>query len=414
MNKIYGCIGERLKHSFSKEIHNALADYDYRIIEVEREGLGEFASAADFAAINVTIPYKEMIMPYLYSIDGHAESIGAVNTVVNRDGKLYGYNTDFYGMSRLLLHAKVSVAGKKVLILGTGGTSKTAYAVVRAEGAREVVRVSRTGREDAVTYEEMYERHTDAQIVINTTPAGMFPSIFDKAIELDRFPSLVGVIDAVYNPLRTPMILEAKRRGIAAEGGLYMLVAQAVRASEIFIDTKYDERECERVYKRIVSEKENIVLIGMPASGKSTVGKILAKALGRRVIDTDKLIAERAGKDIPTIFREDGEAKFRELEAEVIREVASETGVIIATGGGAVLRSENTDALRENGRIYFIDRPLERLMPTDNRPLSSTKEDIEKRYHERYKIYTEAADVRVWANCFPKAVAEKIMKDFKK
>ena len=414
MNKIYGCIGERLKHSFSKEIHNALADYDYRIIEVEREGLGEFAAAADFAAINVTIPYKEMIMPYLYSIDGHAESIGAVNTVVNRDGKLYGYNTDFYGMSRLLLHAKVSVAGKKVLILGTGGTSKTAYAVLKAEGAREVVRVSRTGREDAVTYEEMYERHTDAQIVINTTPAGMFPSIFDKAIELDRFPSLVGVIDAVYNPLRTPMILEAKRRGIAAEGGLYMLVAQAVRASEIFIDTKYDERECERVYKKIVSEKENIVIIGMPASGKSTVGKILAKALDRRVIDTDKLIAERAGKDIPTIFREDGEAKFRELEAEVIREVASETGVIIATGGGAVLRSDNMDALRENGRIYFIDRPLERLIPTDNRPLSSTKEDIEKRYHERYKIYTEAADVRVWANCFPKAVAEKIMKDFKK
>ena len=414
MNKIYGCIGERLKHSFSKEIHNALADYDYRIIEVEREGLGEFATAADFAAINVTIPYKEMIMPYLYSIDGHAESIGAVNTVVNRDGKLYGYNTDFYGMSRLLAHAGVNVSGKKVVILGTGGTSKTAYAVLKAEGAREVVRVSRTGREDAVTYEEMYERHTDAQIVINTTPAGMFPNIFDKAIELDRFPSLVGVIDAVYNPLRTPMILEAKRRGIAAEGGLYMLVAQAVRASEIFIDTKYDERECERVYKRIVSEKENIVLIGMPASGKSTVGKILAKALGRRVIDTDKLIAERAGKDIPTIFREDGEAKFRELEAEVIREVASETGVIIATGGGTVLRSENMDALRENGRIYFIDRPLERLMPTDNRPLSSTKEDIEKRYHERYKIYTEAADVRVWANCFPKAVAEKIMKDFKK
>ena len=414
MNKIYGCIGERLKHSFSKEIHNALADYDYRIIEVEREGLGEFATAADFAAINVTIPYKEMIMPYLYSIDGHAESIGAVNTVVNRDGKLYGYNTDFYGMSRLLAHAGVNVSGKKVVILGTGGTSKTAYAVLKAEGAREVVRVSRTGREDAVTYEEMYERHTDAEVVINTTPAGMFPNIFDKAIELDRFPSLVGVIDAVYNPLRTPMILEAKRRGIAAEGGLYMLVAQAVRASEIFIDTKYDERECERVYKRIVSEKENIVLIGMPASGKSTVGKILAKALDRRVIDTDKLIAERAGKDIPTVFREDGEAKFRELEAEVIREVASETGVIIATGGGAVLRSENMDALRENGRIYFIDRPLERLMPTDNRPLSSTKEDIEKRYHERYKIYTKAADVRVWANCFPKAVAEKIMKDFKK
>ena len=414
MSKLYGCIGEKLKHSFSKEIHNALADYDYRIIEVEREKLGEFATAGEFAAINVTIPYKEMIMPYLFTIDEHARSIGAVNTVVNRDGKLYGYNTDFYGMSRLLAHARVDVSGKKVIILGTGGTSKTAYAVVKAEGAREIVRVSRTGREDAVTYEEMYQKHTDAEVVINTTPAGMYPNIFDKAIELDKFSSLVGVIDAVYNPLRTPMILDARKRGIAAEGGLYMLVAQAVRASEIFIDTKYAEIECERVYGKIVSDKENIVLIGMPASGKSTVGKILAKMTGRRVIDTDKLIVERAGKDIPTIFREDGEAKFRELETEVIKDAAKETGVIIATGGGAVLKSENVDALRENGRLYFIDRPLENLMPTANRPLSSTREDIERRYRERYGIYTNAADVTVKANCFPKTVAEKIMKDFSK
>ena len=414
MSKLYGCIGEKLKHSFSKEIHNALTDYDYRIIEVEREKLGEFATAGEFAAINVTIPYKEMIMPYLFTIDEHARSIGAVNTVVNRDGKLYGYNTDFYGMSRLLAHARVDVSGKKVIILGTGGTSKTAFAVVKAEGAREIVRVSRTGREDAVTYDEMYQKHTDAEVVINTTPAGMYPNIFDKAIELDKFPSLVGVIDAVYNPLRTPMILDARKRGIAAEGGLYMLVAQAVRASEIFIDTKYAESECERVYRKMVSDKENIVLIGMPASGKSTVGKILARMTGRRVIDTDKLIVERAGKDIPTIFREDGEAKFRELEAAVIKDAAKETGVIIATGGGAVLKSENVDALRENGRLYFIDRPLENLMPTANRPLSSTREDIERRYRERYGIYTKAADVTVKANCFPKTVAEKIMKDFSK
>lgn len=414
MSNLYGCIGEKLKHSFSKEIHNALADYDYRIIEVERERLSEFAAEADFAAINVTIPYKEMIMPYLYEIDENAKSIGAVNTVVNREGKLYGYNTDFYGMSELLRHAGVSVKGKKVLILGTGGTSKTAYAVAVAEGASEVVRVSRTGREGAVTYEEAYERHTNAEVIINTTPAGMYPDIFGKAVELDKFPSLCGVIDAVYNPLRTPMILDAKRRGIKAEGGLYMLVAQAVRASEIFVDTKYAEGECERVYREVKSEKENIVLIGMPGSGKSTVGKIVAKALGRRLIDTDKVIVERAGKDIPTIFREDGEAKFREIEAEVIRDLASETGVIIATGGGAVLRGENVDALRENGRIYFIDRPLERLMPTENRPLASTREQIEKRYRERYGIYKAAADVRVFANCFPKAVAEKIIKDFTK
>ena len=414
MSKLYGCIGERLKHSFSKEIHNALTDYDYRIIEVERDKLFEFATEANFAAINVTIPYKEMIMPYLYSIDEHAKSIGAVNTVVNRDGRLYGYNTDFYGMSSLLAHAGISVAGKKVLILGTGGTSKTARAVVTAEGASEVVRVSRTGREDAVTYDEMYEKHTDAQIIINTTPEGMYPNIFGKAVELDKFSTLCGVIDAVYNPLRTPMILEAKRLGIKAEGGLYMLVAQAVRASEIFTDTKYNESECERIYRRIVGEKENIVLIGMPASGKSTVGKIIAKRLGRRVIDTDKLIIERAGKDIPTIFREEGEDAFRKMEAEVIRDCAKETGAVIATGGGAVLRKENVDALRENGRLYFIDRPLERLMPTADRPLSSTREEITKRYRERYGIYTAAADIIVKADCFPKAVAEKIIKEFEK
>lgn len=414
MSKLYGCIGEKLKHSFSKEIHNELTDYDYRIIEVERERLGEFATKGEFAAINVTIPYKEMIMPYLYSIDEHAKSIGAVNTVVNRDGRLYGYNTDFYGMSRLLAHAGISVLGKKVLILGTGGTSKTAYAVANAEGAREVVRVSRTGREGASTYEEMYERHTDAEVIINTTPEGMYPNIFGKAVDINRFPSLCGVVDAVYNPLRTPMILEAKKRGIAAEGGLYMLVAQAVRASEIFIDTTYAETECERVYRKIVSDKENIVLIGMPGCGKSTVGKVLAKALGRKLIDTDKLIVERAGKDIPTIFQESGEVEFRRLEAEVINDIAKETGVIIATGGGAVLRAENVDALRENGRLYFIDRPLERLIPTANRPLSSTREDITRRYEERYGIYTAAADVRIDAACFPKAVAEKIMKDFTK
>ncbi len=414
MNKLYGCIGEKLKHSFSKEIHNALAEYDYRIIEVQRDELGEFAKAGEFTAINVTIPYKEMIMPYLYEIDAHARSIGAVNTVVNRDGRLYGYNTDFYGMSELMRHAGVSVKEKKVLILGTGGTSKTAYSVAEAEGAREIVRVSRTGRENAVTYEEAYKLHTDSEVIINTTPAGMYPEIFGKAIELDKFPSLVGVIDAVYNPLRTPIILDAQRLGIKAEGGLYMLVAQAVRASEIFIDVKYGDGEGERVYRKVKSEKENIVLIGMPGAGKSTVGFKIARALGRRLIDTDKLIAQKVGMDIPTIFREYGEAKFRDIEAEVIKECARETGVVIATGGGAVLREENVDALRENGRIYFIDRPLERLMPTADRPLSSTREDIEKRYKERYSIYKAAADVSVNANCFPKAVSEKIMKDFTK
>ncbi|MBQ8689914.1 MAG: shikimate dehydrogenase [Clostridia bacterium] len=408
----YGCIGERLKHSFSKEIHNALADYDYRIVEVPREELESFALEHSFRAINVTIPYKEMIMPYLYSIDAHAATIGAVNTVVNRDGRLYGYNTDFYGMKSLLDFAGISLRGKKVVILGTGGTSKTAYAVAGAEGARVILRVSRSGREDAITYEELYARHTDAQVIINTTPSGMYPNIFTSAVDISHFPSLDGVIDAVYNPLRTPLVLSAMKRGIAAMGGLYMLVAQAVRASEIFTDTSYPSGELERVYRKILAEKENIVLIGMPASGKSTVARLLKSRLGRTVIDTDELIVRRAGKSIPEIFAEVGEAGFRELEAEAVREASASCGVIIATGGGAVLRSENVDALRENGRLYFIDRPLEALVPTRDRPTASDRAAIEQRYAERYDIYCAAADVRIDATGDSEAVSKIIEGEF--
>ena len=410
----YGCIGEHLKHSFSKEIHGALADYEYEIREIEREALGEFAASRDFLAINVTIPYKEEIMPYLYEIDDKARAIGAVNTVVNRDGRLYGYNTDFFGMTSLIRHAGVEIKGKKVVILGTGGTSKTSLAVARALRAAEIIRVSRTAREDAVSYCELYEKHADADVIINTTPSGMFPNIFDAPVDISKFKNLSGVIDAVYNPLRTPLILAARERGILAEGGLYMLVAQAVRASEIFVDTKYPDGECERIYEKIKREKENIVLIGMPACGKSTVGKLLSERLGRDFIDTDKLIEENAGMTIPEIFEKFGEKKFRELETEAIKEVASVNRAVIATGGGAILKKENVSALRENGRIYFIDRPLSALIPTDDRPLSKTKEAIVERYNERYEIYCSSADVKVDASCDAAGVAEKINGDFNK
>lgn len=410
----YGCIGEHLKHSFSKEIHNALADYEYEILEIEKDKLSEFAEKKNFSAINVTIPYKEQIMPHMYFIDEHARSIGAVNTVVNRDGRLYGYNTDFYGMSMLIKHANIDLADKKVAILGTGGTSKTSLAVARALGAREIIRVSRSAREDAVSYSQLYENHKDVEIIINTTPTGMFPSIFDYPVDLSCFEKLSGVIDAVYNPLRTTLILEARKRKISAEGGLYMLVAQALRASEIFIDKSYDDADLSRVYKKIFSEKENIVLIGMPASGKSTVGKLLSAKLGRKFIDTDILIEEKAKKSIPEIFSEYGEAGFRKIEAEVIREASAITGTVIATGGGAVLREDNVEALKRNGRLYFIDRPLCDLIPTDDRPLSSTKEAIEKRYNERYSIYTLSADVKIDASCDAEGVSDKIIGDFLK
>ena len=408
----YGLLGEVLEHSFSKSIHNTLGDYPYDLIEVKKDELDAFMRAKDFAGLNVTIPYKESVIPYLDHIDEAAKAIGAVNTIVNKDGRLYGYNTDFYGMARLISHARISLAGMKVIILGTGGTSKTAMAVARSLGAREVLRVSRTDTDGVITYEELYESHTDAEVLINTTPVGMFPNSDKSPVEIDRFSRLVGVIDAVYNPLRTPLIIEAKKRRIKAEGGLYMLVAQAVRASEIFLNTQYDERTVDKLWRRMIREKENIVLIGMPASGKSTVGRILEKKLEKRLVDTDKVIESRAHKSISRIFEDEGEKYFRDLEAAVIKELSDETGIIIATGGGSVLRAESVDNLKKNGRLYFIDRPLSQLIPTASRPLANNVDAIEKRYNERYGIYSSVCDLRIDSNTSAPMTADKIIADY--
>ena len=408
----YGCIGEKLTHSFSKEIHNSFAEYEYELCEIPRGELDRFAKNADFKAINVTIPYKELIMPYLDEIDSAAKSTGAVNTVVNRDGALCGYNTDFYGMKSLISREGIDVSGKKVAILGTGGTSKTALAVANYLGAKKIIRVSRDGNEDAVKYEDLYKKHADAEVIINTTPSGMYPKIFDTPVDLSKFHSLTGVIDAIYNPLRSRLILSAHKRGIKAAGGLYMLVAQAVRASEIFLDRQYGEDTLEKVYRKILSDKENIVLIGMPSSGKSTVGQILAKTMNRELYDTDTVIEEHEGCSISDIFKNKGEAYFREVEANVIRDMSSKNGVIISTGGGVPLREENVDSLKMNGKLYFIDRPLENLIPTDSRPLTSTREAVEKKFRERYGIYIGAMDRRIDANCAAEEVANKIERDF--
>ncbi len=407
----YGCIGEHLKHSFSKEIHALIADYDYEIREIPREGVDAFMREHCFTAINVTIPYKETVIPYLDFIDESAKLIGAVNTIVNRGGKLYGYNTDFFGLSSLARHCGIEFADKKILILGTGGTSKTAEAVARAEGAREVIKASRNATNNAVLYTDIYKYHTDADIIINTTPGGMFPNIYDKPIELSAFDGLSGVLDAIYNPQKTPLILEAESLGIPASGGLYMLVAQGVRASEYFTGRAYEPSLCECVFKKISAQKTNIVLIGMPASGKTTVGDILSKRLERPLHDTDEIIARDSGMAIPEIFAKFGEEHFRDLESTAVESVAPISGVVIATGGGAVLRRKNIDALRKNGRIYFIDRPLENLIPTADRPTASTRSAIEKRYSERYEIYRAAADVIIDASTSAESVADAILCD---
>lgn len=405
----YGLIGEKLSHSFSKEIHGMIADYEYSLKEIDECDLERFFTLRDFKAINVTIPYKERIIPLLDSIDDKAKLIGAVNTVVNRGGKLSGYNTDFYGMSALAKRIGISFEGKKVVILGTGGTSKTARAVATAHGCREVILVGRSGKGGSATYDELYSLHTDADIIINTTPVGMFPNTDASPVDISKFTGLCGVIDAVYNPLRTKLILDARAKGIPAEGGLFMLVSQAIRASEIFFDTEYPEELCERIFKKIESDKRNIVLIGMPASGKSTVGRIIAEKLGRPLLDTDTLIEKRIGMSIPDVFKNRGEAAFRDVEQAVISEASNETGAVIATGGGAILREANINALRKNGNIYFLDRPLYMLIPTSDRPLSSSKEDIERRYNERYEKYLGAADERIEAQDDAVSVAVRII-----
>ena len=408
----YGLIGERLGHSFSKIIHEELTGLEYTLTEVARDELDSFITRRDFSAINVTLPYKQSVIPYLDFIDGDAAAIGAVNTVVNRNGRLYGYNTDFYGMKMLFAHAGIDAQGKKAVILGSGGTSKTAYAVLTSLGAREILRVSRSARDGAIDYDELISQHSDAEIIVNTTPKGMYPDICGMPVDLSHFSGLIGVVDAVYNPIRTPFVLSALARKIPAEGGLYMLVAQAVRASEIFHGKEYPDGTVDRVFERICAMKENIVLIGMPACGKSTVGAILAKRLSRRLVDTDELVRKRAGMEIKEIFKKYGEAEFRRLEREVISEISGENSLVIATGGGAILYRENVSGLKKNGRLYFIDRPPELLIPTSSRPLSSDRQALEKRYSERYPIYCSVADVRVDADCTPECVAEKITENF--
>lgn len=408
----YGCIGEKLGHSFSKEIHNALTDYDYRLQELSRDELPAFMTDHNFKAINVTIPYKLEVMPYLHWISDEAKAINAVNTIVNKDGKLYGYNTDFYGLKSLIERVNVSLEGKKVAILGSGGTSNTAYAVANNMGAAEVLKVSRNKKDGYITYEELYEKYSDCDVIINTTPCGMYPKTGVAAVDLEKFSKVQAVFDAVYNPLSSKFILDAKKKGITAVGGLYMLVSQAAYAVEKFIDEPVDNEKVEEIFQKLYKNKMNIVLIGMPASGKTSIGKALAEVTGKTFVDSDDEIVKTSGKAIPDIFAESGEEYFRALEKEEILKISLKNSQIIATGGGAVLKPENIDNLKGNGRVYFIDRPLEMLITTDDRPLSSNRADLEKRYNERYELYRAAADVVIDGAGSVEEVAKRIEADF--
>ena len=352
----------------------------------------------------MTIPYKKTVIPYLDRITAEAESIGSVNCIRNDGGRLIGHNTDFDGLAGLIRHCGAELAGKKVLILGTGGTGATADAVCKAMGADQIIKVSRKDRhvcmdskdmpagEKTVSYEEAVKYHGDAQIMINATPCGMYPDIFRKPIDLNAFCRLEAMIDVIYNPLRSMAVSEALHMGIKAEGGLYMLVEQAVKASEFFFDTAYGPHMTERIFRSIYDRKANIVLTGMPASGKTTIAGILAQKTGRTVYDTDEMVEKDQGMKISEIFEKYGEEYFRDIESKVIRQAAAYSSAIIATGGGAVMREENIKALKMNGEIFFRDRDPEKLTPTADRPKAYNMDEIRKRYDERYDTYVSTAD----------------------
>ena len=410
----YGLIGGKLGHSFSPIIHGNLSSHPYELKELAPDELAEFFARRDFVGVNVTIPYKSDSMQYLDEIDPIAREIGAVNTVVNRDGRLIGYNTDVDGICAMMARACVTLANKKVLILGTGGTSQTAQAVAKSAGAREVLRVSRTGKDGAITYEMAKEYHTDADVIINTTPVGMYPHVDGLAIDIAPFTKLSGVLDVVYNPLVTPLLREAEARGIPASGGLYMLVAQAVRASEYFVGARYPAGVLDDVYTKVYNAKQTIYLIGMPASGKSTIGAMLAEALGRPFIDLDVFITEKYGATPEEIIRTEGEAAFRDKESDALYEVKyHHAGAVVATGGGAILREDNRRLMQEGGRVVFLDRSLDLLIPTSDRPTASTKEAMAARYAERYAIYRAVAHHIIPADGTPREVLAAILEDNK-
>ena len=404
----YGLLGERLGHSFSPQIHRDLAGYDYQLLPTPPEAVEDLFARRAFQGLNVTIPYKRTVMPLCDEIDPRAAVIGAVNTVVNRNGRLTGYNTDIDGFLYMARRAGVDMAGKKFVILGSGGTSRTARAAAGELGAREIITVSRHGEDN---YQNL-SRHADAQVLVNTTPVGMYPNWGQSPVSLESFPALEGVLDVVYNPLRTALLLQAEERGLPCSCGLPMLVAQAKRAAELFTGQNIDDSRAEAVLHGLRGQLTNIVLIGMPGCGKTTVGRALAGKLGRTFVDLDEEIVRRAGMSIPEIFAREGEAGFRERESALVREFGERTGLVVSTGGGVVTRRENYIPLKQNGLLLHLRRDPAAL-PTDGRPLSQATAP-EELWRRRAPLYAAFADGEIDNNGTLARTLEQIEKEMTK
>lgn len=399
----YGLLGRNLSHSYSPQIHSAFANYDYRLMEIEPDKLESFMRNADFSGINVTIPYKKAVLPYCDELTPQAKRLGAVNTIVKKpDGTLWGHNTDYFGFLEMVKRSALNVQGKKALVLGSGGAGVTASAVLTDLGAT-VITISRNGDHN---YNSLH-LHQDASVIVNATPVGMYPNNGTAPISLSVFPRLEGVLDLIYNPFKTDLLLEAEEKGLVTLNGLYMLVAQAKESAEYFSATTISNEKIKDVYCSLKLQMENIILIGMPGSGKSTIGAMVAKALGRQFVDTDQLIVERVKMSIPDYMEKYGLERFRQEESSVIRDISKQSGLIIATGGGCVTQEENYRPLHQNGTVIWIDRPI-RDLPIEGRPLSIAA-TLDEMYAFRSPLYSRFADLRIKNNTMPEMAVEAIL-----
>lgn len=402
----FGLLGRKLGHSYSPQIHKFLGDYEYPLYEKEPDEIEAFMKSDEFDGMNVTIPYKETVMPYMASLSDAAKKIGSVNTVTRLpDGTLYGDNTDYYGFSFLLDNSGFDVENKKVLVLGNGGASKTVVCVCRDRKAKEVTVISRSSPTN--NYLNI-SKHADADYIINTTPVGMYPHNGERLIDLSIFKKCRGVADLIYNPSKTQLLLDAEGLGIPYANGLIMLCAQAVKAAENFTGQKFESSKTLGILSALQKQMLNIVLVGMPGCGKSTAGRLLAKKLGREFVDTDKLIEENEKKPIPQIFEESGEEYFRNAEAKAVADVGKLSGKTVATGGGAVLREENKTALRQNAVVVFLHRDISTLA-TDGRPLSKAGK-LNLMYEARLPHYRAVSDITIEVDSDPETTVERIMK----
>ena len=381
-----GLLGQKLGHSYSPQIHGKLADYEYSLYEKQPGELENFLKDGGFTGLNVTIPYKKSVIPYLDELSPTAARLGAVNTIVRKaDGSLIGHNTDFFGFKSMVERSGLSPSGKKALVLGSGGASNTAVAVLKELGAQTIV-ISRSGENNYTNL----QLHADAAIIVNATPVGMYPNVGVSPVNLNLFSKLEGVLDIVYNPARTQLLLDAEQRGLVTMNGLWMLVAQAKESAEWFSGRSIPDDRITTIHRELKTQMENIILIGMPGSGKSTVGQLLAQNLSRRFVDADKAIEKAAAMSIPDIFAQQGEDGFRALETQVLSELGKQSGLIIATGGGCVTQEENYHLLHQNGTIFCLNRELSAL-PTDGRPLSQAGK-LEEMYRIRKPLYDRFAD----------------------